>query len=905
MSMAYYLLFSSPTMNPFGYTYVMRELIPIYLKVLSAAWAAFFCVFIPAGTAMAGYPVVKAIQVKGNPFSVTVNMTGKAPVKVVRVGEREVLVAIKNASLAKGLVIGGKDNPNLESVHVETLEGNVVALMVTGKHASEENIKPFFNASNNQLTVVLNKVVKAATPAPKPVPVTQVAAVQKPSTPAVSKPEEPPLAPATSPWKKQTVADDPNQPAVRVGAPRPKSEPAPKVQSLDPVKKKDTGLAKANEKIKEPPLYTPPKRQASRFKGDISDMYRGEDPLQGCQANAVENAMLLVKKQLYKEAGAILEQYLFEENSFCLEQVYYLRAYVNFMGVENDDPAGLLAAERMFQDAMVAYPKSVYLPFAYAAMGLIHTRLHNSATAEGYFDIVSKDFPDYSGMPEVEYHLADIYDGRGYTDKALNLYKKVFESKISNDYIPDAGLGYGKALFENLRYYDALSVLNYVIKNDVKKVYESADLLKYTADASFELGLSQDARQNYIRLLNLFPHIKAPDMVLSKVGDAYGMENQEEKAIKVYELVREKYPDSPGYINASIGIARYLKTDAEKIKIYEMIKTRFPENTYARIAMMRLAEIHQQNGEYDKCIQEIEDLLSTHPKGLRYEAVKLMQKAYEALFKEQLKADEYTSILMRYERERFKLKKMGGRLIPFYVGSAYLQADLYEEAFNQLIGAYKLYKRAERPALLLFGLGKAMDESGRDDDALKLLDAFAKRFPKDKNRVEALTRVGQIYLEKGSFSKADNAFVSAYKAGDDALDKGRILMLRADVYQRKSDLKTASALQARAVKTFAASPGENYEILAGAYKSLGSSYLEMKSYGQAADAFAKALDFSEGDRAKANIGFLLGDAYQKGNVLDKAKKTFEQVAQSYDSVWARLARQRLSTMGLAEKMINS
>jgi tetratricopeptide (TPR) repeat protein len=248
---------------------------------------------------------------------------------------------------------------------------------------------------------------------------------------------------------------------------------------------------------------------------------------------------------------------------------------------------------------------------------------------------------------------------------------------------------------------------------------------------------------------------------------------------------------------------------------------------------------------------------------------------------------------------------MGGRLIPFYVGNAYLQADLYEEAFNQLITAYKLYKRAERPALLLFGLGKAMDESGRDDDALKLLNSYVKRFPKDKNRVEGQTRIGQIYLEKGSIAKADDAFVSAYKVERNALDKGRILMLRADVYQKTSDLKTASGLQARAVKMFAASPGENYEILAGAYKTLGSTYLEMKSYVQAANAFAKALDFSEGDRAKSNIGFLLGDAYQKGNVLDKAKETFEQVAQSYDSVWARLARQRLSTMGLAEKIINS
>ena len=883
----------------------MSESTLTYLKVLSAAWAALFCVFMPAGTAIAGYPVVKSIHVKDNPFSVTVNMTGKAPVKVVRIGKREVLVAIKNASLSKGLVIAGKDNPNLESVHVETLEGNVVALMLTSKYAGKEKIQSSFDTTNNRLTVVLNKAVTPAPPVPKSLPVPQAATIQKPSTQGVFKSGKQASTAATKPMENLTLADDPNEPAVQAPALRPETAPPTKAQFPDSVKKKDTRPAKANERIKEPPLYIPPERQASRFKGDISDMYRGEDPLQGCQTNAVENAMLLVKKQLYKEAGAILEQYLFEENPFCMEQVYYLKAYVNFMGVENDDHTGLLNAERMFQDAMVAYPKSSYLPFAYAAMGLIHTRLHNNATAEGYFDIISKDFPDYSGMPEVEYHLAEIYNDRGYTDKALNLYKKVFESKISNGYISDAGLGYGKTLFENLRYYDALSVFNYVIKNDVKKVYESADLLKYTADANFELGLSRGARENYIRLLNLFPDIKAPDMALSKAGDAYGMENQEEKAIKLYELVRKKYPDSPGYINASIGLARYLKTDAEKIDIYEMIKTRFPENTYARIAMMRLAEIYQKNGEYDKCIQEIEDLLSTHPRGLRYEAVKLMQKAYEALFKEQLKADEYTSILLRYEREQVKLKKMGGRLIPFYVGNAYLQADLYEEAFNQLITAYKLYKRAERPALLLFGLGKAMDESGRDDDALKLLNSYVKRFPKDKNRVEGQTRIGQIYLEKGSIAKADDAFVSAYKVERNALDKGRILMLRADVYQKTSDLKTASGLQARAVKMFAASPGENYEILAGAYKTLGSTYLEMKSYVQAANAFAKALDFSEGDRAKSNIGFLLGDAYQKGNVLDKAKETFEQVAQSYDSVWARLARQRLSTMGLAEKIINS
>jgi tetratricopeptide (TPR) repeat protein len=321
--------------------------------------------------------------------------------------------------------------------------------------------------------------------------------------------------------------------------------------------------------------------------------------------------------------------------------------------------------------------------------------------------------------------------------------------------------------------------------------------------------------------------------------------------------------------------------------------------------MMRLAEIYQKNGEYNKCIQEIEDLLSTHPRGLRYEAVKLMQKAYEALFKEQLKADEYTSILNRYELEHTKLDKMSSRLIAFRVGMSYLKADLHEQAFNQLIQAYKQYKRSKRPPELLFGLGLAMDESGRDEDALKLLASFSKRFPKDKNRVEALARMGGIYFEKEKLTKAQALFKKAYAISKKPLDRGDILMQLSDVYEKQGKLLAASKEREEAVKEYAAAPGKNYDVLGASYKTLGNTYLNLKFYVRAADAFSKALSFSDSDRAKANIGFLLGDAYQKGNILDKAKETFEQVAQNYDSVWARMAQQRLTTLNMADKMINS
>ncbi|WDP89818.1 MAG: tetratricopeptide repeat protein [Desulfobacter sp.] len=884
----------------------MRELATTYRGVFFRAVLLMALFWGYPGAAMAKYPLVKTMLIKGSPLSVEFEVTGKAPVKVIRISEKEVLIALKNVALAKGFQVKGKNNPALSAVNVETLDGNVVAVVLAAKKAYDK-IESSFNSSNTRLTVGLEALAPAPMPVPEPekpkaVPAPQETGKKQVPPPPESEvsetsaaPEPAEKAPAPKPAPVRAV----EKPAAQPAPPKPKAKPKPKPVPKAVPKAKQAAAPKA------PPVYVPPKRTRSEFRGDISDIHRGKDPMMGCDSKAVDRAVLLIKKDLYKDAYKVLDQYMFQENFACLEQVYYLKAYTYYKSIEDEDFAKLIRAERMFQDALVSYSQSNYVPFAYAAMGMIQSRLKNNSAAEGYFNIVRKAYPDYTGMPEIEYYLATIYDEKGYTDKALRMYKKVFQSPLDNSYITDAGVGYGKALFRKRQYFDSLSVLNYVVKNDIKKVYESSDLLLYTGDANFELGLSRGARESYMRVMNLFPDIPNRDMLLSKVGDAFSMENKDKKALKIYELVREKFPDTPGFINASIGIARYLKTDPEKIEIYQMVKTRFPDNTYARIAMMRLAEIYQKQGEYDKCIKEIEDLLSTHPRGLRYEAVKLMQRAYEALFKEQLKNDEYTSVLNRYEQESVKLDKMSSRLIAFRVGMAYLRADLYEEAFNQLISAYKRYKRARRPAELLYGLGVAMDESGRDEDALKLLSSFSKRFPKHKDRAAVLTRMGRIYIEKKNLSRADAQFKKAYVAAKNSFDRGGILMYHSQVYEKKGDLKTSSALLERAVKAYASAKGNHYEELTDSYKTLGNTYLDMKSYVRAAEAYAKALDFSQGDRAKANIGFLLGDAYQKGNVLDKAKQTFEHVAQTYDSVWARLAQQRLSTLDLAGKMINS
>lgn len=835
--------------------------------------------------------VIRKINIQKDPLAVRIFLSRNISVKVIQVEKKEILIALTNVILAKGFTVNEEEKSLVRKITVEKMQGNVIAILVTG-HDPYEYTQTQFNKSDSSFVLTLEKNEE------KEKPEGTVSVIKK------GGPQE--LQPVNRDKEPSDSIKSGPQKLIKMLSPQEDETPAPA-----PSKAKETSKAaaapepkKPEKTVSAPPVYTPPKRAKTSNNGDISDILIAVDG-SGCDSNLIMNSVQALKKELYKDALDSLDQYISQGNTTCLEKAYFLKAYTYFKTVKPDDFAELLKAERMYQDALVAYPKSPYIPYAYSALGMIQGRMNNDASSEAYFNIVKRDYPEYSGLPEIIYHLAVIYEKKGQQDRALLNYKQVFENPVENQYIPDAGIGYGRALFQKHQYLDALSVLNYVVESNPNKVYSTNELLLIMGNSNFEIGQTKAARESLTRLINLFPEVKDPDLILSRIGDTYSMEDISDKALKIYDLVREKYPDTEGYIASSIGLAKFLKTDKERIEIYEMIKTKFPKNTYSGIAMMRLAEIYQASGDYNKCIKEIESLLSLYPKGLRYEAIKLMQKAYEAMFEKQLKSNEFTQVLNRYELDYSRLDKMGSREIELSVGLSYLRAKLYDEAFNHLINAYKQYSQAIQPPELLYGLGVAMDESGRDDDALKILNAFSRQFPKNENRVETLSRAGDIYLEKKEYQLASDKFEDALKLSKTPAEKGKILLSQSIVHEKKGDMKTASELREAAVKEIALTPGENYEVLTEAYKGLGQVYIALKNYVKAADSYQKALNLSADDQQKANLGFLLGDAYQKGNFFPKAKEAFKQVVDSNDSVWAKLAKQRLNILELAQTVQNS
>lgn len=848
--------------------------------------------------------VLKRISIAENPPEIHVYVTERTPFKIIGIEKKELLIALKNISTDTGFSVTGSGKDLFESVEVEKLRGDVLAVVLTGKGEFRKTDSMFDSTESRFVIRLSGKSLTRMQGKKKTTPETKKEA-EKPE-PVQQKPALPQKEPAV----ESKPAPQPSPPAKREDRSAEKKEEAEKEEKApeqeEPVRKTvKAPVQKAEQQDKEKEDgFTPPDRGTSPYNGDVSDLLKMVN-LKACESEELSKALDLMKNGMYDRALDILAVYMDTGNGRCLEQASYLKAYAVFKNTETGEYDQLIKAEQLFQNALISFPDSSLKPFGLSAMGLIHMRMNNPAVAEGYFTIVEEGYGDYPGMPEVLFHLARIFTDEGYEEKGLRYFRRVFENQPENTYTVDAGLGLGKAYYNIRHYLDALHLFDHIAETSPGKIYESSELLLNIGKAALQLGKSEKARESMMRAINLFPDIESRDMLLSDVGDTYAMENRLEKAKTMYRYVRENFPETEGFIESSMGLARYLEEREEREKIYKMVKTRYPEHKFARVAMMRLAEIYQENREYEKCIEEIETLLSTNPRALRYEAVRLMQKAYESLFQKNLENGEYTAILKKYENEYVRIDRMNSRTISLDVGLAYFRGGLYEQAFNHLLNAYKQYDRNARPPELLFSMGASMDETGRDDDALKLLKGYAERFPKGDRRVDALRRMARIHMERKEWDTAARYYDLAYQASGDHLEKGEVLSDKAMIHKAQERWgKMADTLTA-AVNDIASAPGENYNPLFRAYRNLGDAYMEQKFFVKAADSYSKALKFSDTRSREANLKFMLADAYQKSNALKEAKEIFAEVADRFDSVWGRLAAQRLSTIELAEDVKKS
>lgn len=220
------------------------------------------------------------------------------------------------------------------------------------------------------------------------------------------------------------------------------------------------------------------------------------------------------------------------------------------------------------------YPESEYLDEAYLEKGKTYLILGNNEYAIKSFQEVTSHFYNSQSAPEAGLQLALVYYNTGRVNEAIDAYKNIITLHPGSE--------------------EAQTALD-----DLKNIYvernQVADYASYIQqiDGKMPMSLGEQDSLTYIAATRLI---------------ANGKTQEAEKALKDYLVV---YPNGQFALNANISLARATHKEGrweEALKYYDAI-TNMPGSEYTDEALMAMAEIHQEQQNYEKAFDIYQQLV--------------------------------------------------------------------------------------------------------------------------------------------------------------------------------------------------------------------------------------------------------------------------------------------------------
>lgn len=816
------------------------------LVVAGAMWVMLFVSVAGAADRVS----IERIRLAKNPYRMLITVSGEPSYKIIQSDSNEIVIAFRHSRISKNLKTSGDGRPFIESITLERASSEVVSFVVNTKKRLT-SVRSAWDRSRRTLVVSLNEAPKS-------------------------------------------------------GKGKAEKKQADKVTAEKSLKEAKTGAAETATAHDIPSRQEPAQETGqpgkARFKGVMDDLLiqLKEAPCE--KGEVILDAIRDCEKQLWEKAVQTLTAFLESEaNSPCGDEALILKAYAFFKAIpEEGDSDRYLKAAELFQNLISFSSNSPYLPYALAGLAKVNLALNNTPEAKGYLKVIHGNHKNYAGMPEVMLELGRIYNATGQSKQAIALFKEAAKRLPSGLRSIDIDIELGRAFYNTQNYAETNSVLKEVIKADAKIVYEKPDILILLGNSCYNTGKTTEAREYLGMVYNLFPQTELNHEYLTKIGDTYRDEKEEEKAIEIYRLVTENYPKTSGFVMSTMRLADLSKEAPEKEKMYQLIINDFPEHELYMIAMMRLAELYDREGEHLKSIETIKKLLEQGAAGaLKKEALSLLEKTTISLFKNYLKSNQPAALLTHFEANKDILRGSKNPEFLSLVGTGYFRAHLTGPALDYLQKAYALYGKRGKPADLTMDLAVALQENGKKPEALDAFTTYIALFGESKHASKAYYRRGLIYSEMNKQDKAIENFRLAFDKSGDNNEKIRILISESDAHKSLENYKIVALLLEKAIEILASGPYEDFRSIFLIHRNLGETYMKLKEYVKASEAFSMALKFSDKEKNNADVLFMLGDSYQKSDALLKAVSAFEAVRKSGDLFWGKLADERLREISVS------
>lgn len=594
----------------------------------------------------------------------------------------------------------------------------------------------------------------------------------------------------------------------------------------------------------------------------------------------------------------------------CEDRLSFFKLWLEYMLVKSGgDSSSMYTLKNRSESLLFRYPESSALPYGYAIAGLINSDLSNYPLAKGFFHLTEQEYPDYKGMAEIYFSLAEIYYDENDLRRSEEYLEKLEKEYPDTKFNEDAKLIHGQILYTRKRYFDTIRTLGPFVDENSTVIYENPDLLKFVADSYFLTGSNEKARELFSRIFNMFPEMEKKDIILASIGETFENQGDKKKAETIYRLVTERYPGSEGFVKSSLKLADNMDDPQEREVIYKMIINDFPDSVEGRISLLRLATIFNSQNRYEESIDAIKTLLRENPRALRKDALHIMSEAMTGSLEKFLNDDNYASALRMTEKNRFFIADMKNYEIHFISGKIYNETHMYEESKERLDMAYKLFQdKKNMPFEMLKYMVLTNIELEKYDEALKLCDEILEKAEKSEEKGFAYEKKGDISRTINNLDKSVSFYNNALSEYNENISRAAVFLKLGELYKSESKNLEAVEFFDKAVSAFMSAEKNEYKNeIAYAAKNSGEISLKLENFEKAVSSFKTVLDFNAGRENFYEAKFNLGESLRGAGRIEDALLEYRAVfsADEADELFRKLAEQRIREIELENKLEKS
>lgn len=403
-----------------------------------------------------------------------------------------------------------------------------------------------------------------------------------------------------------------------------------------------------------------------------------------------------------------------------------------------------------------------------------------------------------------------------------------------------AALSLGNCRYQDKQYDRAL--IAYQIAAEAKEDTVAVQGLYWTANAQLGQNRYVEAASFFTKVVTRFPKDKLASKAQLKAGDALAQAKQTKEASIAYQLVLDKYPQSPEAATARQNLSGLIGSLDDPAQILAAIKSAPPAEKNA--GLLRVARIYLSAKKVPEAIAVLNDITKTNPApeiggesafllGLAYDsqqksapaatalaqAVQLNPKATWALEANTRLSELYIDLKQPEKAERsaaaaldLKPEEQAAQQIRLTLIQAQLEQKKWDDAFTTSQTVLSNHPNADTAATALYTQGWVREQQKKSDEALPIWEKLASDYPKNDYSAEAFLHLGdsrmkaEKYAEAQekytllltNFPKSDYARDARFKRGSALFNLNKPEDAAAD-FQAVADDKTARTLQPEAL----------------------------------------------------------------------------------------------------------